>query len=399
MPLSTRTSSNWQEDLDAARTGAQPPTPKRTQGGCLAIFIGLVLLLATAFGGYFFVLPRLRPNVVRGKFLALIPVTAAAGKTKLWVYTDHSLNFSYKTTGGGSTKSGVSCIFCKTITYIYDPVRQTVDQQWTTEVGGRVATPAMYLKGGKVWIVSGKLTADAPYLEVRDAATGALTMDLAAFAKSLPQLQSGIADLRAAANPDRLEITTKDGQALSYQLDDGTIGANDMRKPAGSEMVSLFALAGKSGEKRKALFLLTGPRNKLGDADHAGSFAADPEQAHFFLDATSEPIAVGHFFIEPLLVYQDAELAVVLHQSEVGGDADRMLTCVEASGRVRWTAPQSALFSEARVGGNKSFSSMFFMKDKFSGQRAGDVFIFGLKEVGAIGFDLQSGRQRWRIAP
>ena len=399
MPFSTRRSSDWQQDLDAARAAAQPPTPKPAQGGCLGIFIGLVLLLGTAFGGYFFVLPVLRPNVVRGNFLTLLPVTAAAGKPKLWVYTDHSLNFSYKTSGGGTTKSGISCIFCKSITYIYDPDQQTIDQQWTTEMGGRVATPAMYTKGGKVWIVSGKWIADAPHLEVRDAATGALTMDLAGFAKSMPQLQSGIADVRGETNPDQLAITTKDGQELVYSLDDGTMADKDAVRKLSSDTVSMFALASKGSDKRKALFRVTGSLNKLRNPDYAGSFAGDPKQAQFFLESTSEPMAVGHFFIEPALLYQDSELAVVLHQSEVGGDADRLLTCVDASGRVRWTAPQGALFSEARVKGSNSFSSMFFMKDSFSGRRAGNLFIFGLKEIGAIGFDLQSGQQRWRIAP
>lgn len=91
--------------------------------------------------------------------------------------------------------------------------------------------------------------------------------------------------------------------------------------------------------------------------------------------------------MKPVLVNQDKEYAVFVHQDRVGKQARRILTCVDANGIKKWTVPPDVLFSaimEAEPG-------------DMGGQRQGNLFVLNIKRLGAIGFDLASGRRLWQI--
>lgn len=382
--------------------GDTPPSPNKPQPkaalvGCLAVVVALAVVLAVVGGVLTYAIPKFFSHGIRGDFLAMLPVPGPHDQTKLWIYTDRSFNYSYKSSSGGSTRSGTDCIFCKTSLYTYDPERQSIDREVTRPFDGRVSKPAMYLKEGKVWVVGNKGSGETPHLAVYDAATGAQEMDEAKFAASLPQLASGFVDLKGQHEPDRIEIATKDGQALVYGLDEGQLLSDGKAAPESDEQTTIFAVSGKPGEARKALYRLTGPKSRLHNAHSAASYAADPSQAEFFLKSTSEPVLPGRFFIEAMLLYQDAEIAVILHQLMAGDDSDRVLTCVDSSGKVRWTVPQADLFKKMRREHGNSFSQLFFMESNLSGQRVAKDFILGMEKQGAIAFDVQTGKQRWKL--
>jgi hypothetical protein len=115
---------------------------------------------------------------------------------------------------------------------------------------------------------------------------------------------------------------------------------------------------------------------------------------------SSEPklLTPDKIYLQGMIIYKDQDVAVILHQDKLGKNADRLLTCVDAEGNEKWTAPPENFPKYMMQREDKSFSDLFFMKDKFGGMRSGNIFVFKFSDFGLIGFDLETGKKLWEIS-
>ena len=57
------------------------------------------------------------------------------------------------------------------------------------------------------------------------------------------------------------------------------------------------------------------------------------------------------------------------------------------------------LFKRMKIDKDKdSFSDLFFTKDKIKVRRSGNLVVVEMKGEGLIGFDLQTGKQLWKMS-
>lgn len=374
--------------------------------GCFTIFAFIILLLIVVLAGYFFLLPSLQPNKIRGDLLDMTYVPGKDNSSgKLWILTDGSFTYIQKTSSPGKTSIGRKGLFCKTYTYIYDPIEKKVLKEFKTNYDDLPPKPKLFYQDGIIWMVSTQQFSYEPMITIYNAETAEEIMDTKAFVNKHPQLSSGMSNLYIDENPKRFRITTHDGQNLIYLVGKDTIfsGDQDYRKYMESTSkgdVTIFTLAEeKSGSgPRKKLYRATGPADKLLAGSITESVLNNPESMKFFYNATSVPLTTNKIYLEGLILYQDADAVIIIHQSQIGKNADRMLTCVAADGREMWTIPPEQLFPELAVTEKDAFSVIFFVKDKMSAQRSGDVVIFKFEPAGSICFDFKTGKKLWTIS-
>jgi hypothetical protein len=203
--------------------------------------------------------------------------------------------------------------------------------------------------------------------------------------------------------PVNIRFKTKDGrsdQVLDFEtgkIYDGWAKYNEAMGSKDTAMNTLFALGSKNNAPRKNLYLVTGPKNKVSKADDVKSYLDNPSSLKFFSNATSKPLLPDKGFIEGMIIYEDDDACVIIHQDIADKDSDRRLTCIDASGKMRWEITQEELFEEARVDKDNAFSSAFFMKDKFGAMVQSGVFVFKLEGTGIMGFDYSTGKKLWEV--
>jgi len=378
---------------------------KRTlRKGCLAFFAMGLLLLILIVAGYFFIYPALTPNKLRGDFLAAEVVPAKDGSYQIWIQTDGSFNFIQTTKSPGHYSTGRKCYFCKTWTYIYDPVEKKILKKNKTEYDDIIPTPAMVYDDGKVWIVSGTFITTEPRVNVYNAGTADLVMDTKAFTQKFPELSSGIVNLRVEKNPSRFLMDTRDGQnGLVYVISEDKIFTSDQDfkktlKTAGGDM-TVYALGSDDHSgPRKKLYKVTGPIDKLAGNTSFESYLGNPHSMEFFLKSTASALDPGKTFLEGIIFHQDSDCIIILHQDQIGKKANRMLTCVDASGKEKWTVSPDVLFDELKIDEDKdAFSKIFFMKDKIGAERMGNVVVLKVEGAGLMGFDYNTGNKLWSV--
>lgn len=93
--------------------------------GCFAVLIPVVIfvLIIIYFLGNNLIIPLFSPNSISGNFMdyAFVPETG-----NLLILTDGSFHYTSKTTTGNSFSMKSKGLFCKTWTYVYDPVNNKV---------------------------------------------------------------------------------------------------------------------------------------------------------------------------------------------------------------------------------------------------------------------------------
>lgn len=379
-------------------------TRSRGKRGCLFILL-LILIVILAVPAYFFLIsPKLYPNKIKGDFLEAIYVPGKDGaKGYLWIQTDGSYHYISETKSPGSYSVSRKGWFCKTWTYLYDPVEKKVIKEFKTPFEEIPPEPKMFYKDGNVWIVSQEQRTYEPMINVYNAGTGEIVMNTDAFIKKFPELNSGLSKLRFDHDPTRFEIDTKDGQKFIYVLDEDKMYASSKEYEnahlvKGKEKVSIFAMGDESSGPRKKLYRVTGPAGDLLRTTISESQLKDSSEIMSFYHSTAVPLAENRVFIEGIILYQDKEAAVILHQTQAGKKADRILTCVDKEGEILWSLAQDQLFKSMGVNEDKDpFSVIFFMKDKFSAMRQGDLVIFKFIEEGMIGIDFKTGKKLWEL--
>ncbi len=374
--------------------------------GCFGFIGAIILLLIIVLAGIFFVYPALTPNKLKGDLMNVVLVPGKDGSNKLWILTDGSFHYIQETSSPGYHSVGNKCLFCKTWTYVYDPVDKKILNKIKTEYNSIITQSWIAYGSGKVWIVTGAYDENEPRIFAYDAETAQLVMDTKAFENKYPELKAGITDVRMEKNPDKIIMKTKDGrEGIVFTISDEKLypdeaALRNFLESDKDKQVTVFAMGDEQASgPRKKLYSITGPKETLGSGrEVSSSYLKDPHTLMFFDKATAEMLTPSRTYIEGLILYQDAECCVILHQDAAGKKANRMLTCVGIDGKEKWTASQDELFKEMKVDEDKdAFSSIFFMKDKMSASRSGNLVVFQLKGAGVIGFDYQTGKKLWTL--
>jgi hypothetical protein len=390
----------------------QPSVGKKVYGrsklfgcGCFTIIAAILVLILLIAVGYFYLYPSLTPNKLRGDFLNVTLVPSKNGAANLWILTDGSFNFIQTTKSPGHYSTGRKCYFCKTWTYIYEPVTQKIIKKFKTDFEDIIIKPDIFYSAGKVWIIIRPYNENPLTLNVYDPETGELVLDLKGFMNNHSEFSSGITEATVFYEPEpHLRIKTRDGQNdLVYSITEESVYKNYSEyikafEEENKHVITVFVLGKESSSSsRMKLFLVTGAKSKISKGSSVEHYLDNPSTLKFFTGATAEKIAPDKTFIEGMIIYQDENVCVVIHQSVADKDSDRLLSCVEKSGRVRWVVPQSELFEKTRVDKDDAFSTLFFMKDKFGGMAAGNLFVFKQEETGVMGFDFQTGKKLWEL--
>jgi hypothetical protein len=372
--------------------------------GCFGFIGAVILLIIIIIVGIFFVYPAMTPNKLKGDLMNVVLVPGKDGSNKLWILADGSFHYVQETKSPGHYSVGRKCLFCKTWTYVYDPAQKKVLNKIKTEYETIITQSWISYGNGKVWIITGAYDENEPRVFAYDAETSERIMETKDFIKKYPELQSGITDVRMDKNPDRIVMNTKDGRTgVVFVINENKLYTSDSEYRKTQELdkdkqVTVFALSSEDSGPRKKLYKVTGPKGNVKAGDISESYFKDPKTLMFFAKATAEMLTPNRVYIEGMIFHQDPECCLIVHQSVAGKEADRMLTCVDISGKEKWTAPQSMMFDELKVDENDNpFSKIFFMKDNIGVIRSGNLVVLQLKDVGIIGFDYNTGNKLWEL--
>jgi len=372
--------------------------------GCFGIVGGIVLIVVIIVVGYFFVFPAMTPNSLSGSFLDVTLVPGKDGSPKVWVLTDGSFNFIKTTKSPGHYSTGRECYFCKLWVYTYDPVKKEVLNKIKIEREDIITASNILYRKGEVWVVAREYGENPPEIYVFNSETGEKIMDTKAFIAKYDELSAGISALSIETEaPVNIRFKTKDGrsdQVLDFEsgkIYDGLVKYNESKDTKDESMNTIFALSSPNSAPRKNLYVVTGPRNKVKKADDVTSYIDNESSLKFHLNATAKKLIPDKGFIDGLIIYEDKDACVIIHQKVADKDSDRMLTCVDAEGKLRWEIDQKDLFKKARVDKDDPFTAIFFMKDKFGGMVQSDIFVFKLEGSGIMGFDYKTGKKLWEV--
>ena len=399
--------SNFSSRYSANPVGQPTPKVYKSRSGCFGkgcfftmgagVFIILVLL-----AGYLFIYPMLTPNTIRGDFQDMTYVPTEDGKVLLWIQTDGSFKYIHTEESPGHKSMGVEGIFCKTYTYLYDPVNGKVIRETVTDYDEIPPTPKIFMHNGRVWVVSREQGPYEPRIDVYDPKSGDKIKDTQNFLSDFSGLASGLVSLRIEESPLRFVLKTKDGGNPIYLLAADTLFATqkDYRTYMNSDTNGTFVkyfLADESGADRQKLFKVTGKGMKFLNTSISESLLDRPDYLKEHYDAIVQEMTPGKAYLEAELLYYDDEGAVIIHQDQIGKNADRILTVVDSDGNVKWQKSQDELFPELEVTEEDAFSVIFFMKDKIHAERAGNTLLFQFDPEGIIGFDYTTGEKLWEL--
>ncbi len=363
---------------------------------CAVIPLIIVLIIGALVGNFFYG-DKLFPNSLHGHVVDLVYIPGKTNENRLWIKTDDSFYYTNRTETPGSLSISTESLFNKTYNYIYDPVAKNIIFKNRTDFPSTPPKSRLSYYNGKIWEINPDNDNNVASINTYDPETGQKTMDTEAFTAKWPDIKSGIAKLTVLYHPDRLSITANDGRTALYVLADDKMYKDQSEYnralEAQSGNMTVFALG--SNDTRKELYKVTGPISILSGENMTSLSFSDPESIKSFYDSVATPLTPDKVYLDGYILYSDTDYVLIIHQSSAGNDAERLLTCVDAEGKTLWTLTQDKLLPEMRYSSSDSFSEIFFMKDDFSGQRANDLFLFKMREVGVMGIELPTGTVKW----
>jgi len=367
--------------------------------GCFAVLIPVVIfgLIIIYFLGNNLIIPLFSSNAISGNFMdyAYVPETG-----KLWIITDGSFRYVTKNTTGGSYSVKSSGLFCKTWTYVFDPTNNALISKTKTPFDDLPPTYKLFYNKGKVWKVCSQNSGYDAEVYVYDAKTQEELYNTESFTKKYSLLNSGLTNLRVEFNPLSLHFGTKDGRSPVYLIDADImfltqIEANNYSN-AKTEKYSDFAL-GKDdqGNARFKVYYITGPESQVKSS--LSSFRNTKSIISNRSEIEAVDLLPDKIFFEAEKLFSNNECCVIFHQDVAGDNSNRLLSCVNSDGKIFWTKKQEELFDGLEGRKDKSFSSMFFMKNNVSAIKSGNIVIFKFLGGGLIGFDYATGKELWRV--
>lgn len=375
---------------------------KKSAKGCGTKVLFVILFAIGFFVSYYFIIPALFPNSIRGNLQNLVVFPSGEGKYQLWIQTDGSFHYTSKKTTGGSYSVSSEGLFCKTYSYVYDPLSKDVLNAFKTNYDDLPPVPEIEYHKGKIWVVISNSKGPSE-LNVYSTENYQQVLNTQTFCEKSKELSAGIEKVYIDnRKPFRLRISTKDGKELIYAVEDDKFFNNvpdygKYFKEKDTSYTGEFLMdREKNSDKRKKIYYVTGPKYQLYFS------TVYPSQALEYKGSTYQKLEVVDLFpdkafVEGELLYSDNEIAVILHQDKIGKNSNRMLSCVNKDGKEMWTIQQEDLYDKMKGDEDNSLTDMFFLRGYMSAQRMGNIIVMMFKPEGAMGFDLPSGKKVWEF--
>ncbi len=343
-------------------------------------------------------IPMLLKNRIVGRLVDAVYLPGTDGAGILCILTDGSWSFFSKYQSAGRQVQGRKGIFCKTHLYRYDPLNRRILARKTVKYEQLPPPAVLLLAGDNLWEIStdpDRLPVRAMAFRLRD---GERLIDSTQFYAHFAGPGISIRRQRLHPHPPYyLSITTEDDRNMVIDLASGSKAADLAALLAPQKgTIDRFALADPEGGPRRRLWRIAGGDWRLYETSIPERAFGDLSYFARHFNAAAEAIAPAQYFWEGILVYQDDDQAVILHQEETTPDADRRLTCIGGNGRIRWSLAQAQLFPGLALRQKKPFSSDFFVQSRIRIKKNGDVMLIVFEPEGLIGIDAASGRELWR---
>jgi hypothetical protein len=372
---------------------------------CVGVIGAIVILVIIGIAGYYFALPALTPNSLSGDFLNMVIVPTKDGKEKMWILTDGSFNFIQTTKSPGRTSTGRECYFCKTWTYIVDPLDQKVLKKTKTPYEDIITQIDMIYHNDKVWMVTREYGENEPRIEAFNSETGEKDMDTKDFISKFPDLSAGLAEVHYAKDDNALRMKTKDGRERLYYLTDSKLYkdfselSKTKRKDSTIITIAVLAPEDNSSSPRKKLISATGPKASIEDnrssLDH---FSGNEEHMEKYNKITMKQLS-EKIYLEGIMYYTDNDCAIIIYLDKLGKKSNRLMTCIDLkTEKEKWTIQPDEMFDEMKIDEeDDTFSSLFFTKANIDVKRSGNLVVLQLKGQGIMGFDLKTGKKLFEM--
>jgi hypothetical protein len=383
------------------------PNPKRPQSGLGCIFFIIVAAFFVGMGllVYFWVYPTYfsggdsektnsdkksgserrtsKKTSLKGVFMNAVIVPGENGNNNLWVMT-------YKNKGKDYYVN----------TYIYDPINKETIKSFETEYPSYPPQTKLFYINNEVWKISMESNGIDASINVFDPSSGEEKMNTKSFSEKFSELQGGISKINVYGEIPKINLETKDGKKPVYDLqknkmyDNYSEYGNSYKDDKTKMTIFSMGLEKSSESARKKLYLVTGPKTNLWERNLSESYFENPSTLKFFTKSEAKPLAGNKIFLEGKMLFQDDECCFVFHQSQVGNDAERLLSCIDKDGEILWTAStEEGLFPKLRATSKDATSGMFFIKHNVHVLRSGDIVLFYYDRFGFIGFEFETGKK------
>jgi hypothetical protein len=384
------------------------PSPKRPQGGygCIIVIVLAGFLLGMSLLVYFWLYPKFagetgkdgkkefslfskggddenketKTSSLNGVLNNTLLVTDENGKEKIWIMTYKYNNSKYYNK-----------------TYIYDPGEEKVLKSFETVTKEFPPQTKLFFSDNEVWKVNTESSGTEAGVFVFDPITGEEKLNTKSFFEKY-KLQGGIGKMYITETPPSLNIETRDGRKVVFDIENKKLydNSSDYRNSfkKDDKTITVFALGQeKSGESaRKKLFLVTGPKSSLWEKNISESYFSSESTLKFFLKSEAKQLIPNKVFLEGEMLYQDDECCFIFHQDQVGSNAERLLSCVDKQGNVLWMAStEKNLFTKLKASDKEATSGMFFIKNSVHVSKSGNTVLFSFDRFGFIGFDFKTG--------
>lgn len=363
----------------------------------LKILFGIFIFIALVIS-YFLFESQLFPYGQKGHYYDMAYIDG-----KIFIRTDDfiGVTLNYKSPGQRLVR-----YFNRRYFYVYDTVQQKIVQRMITYDNFDKAAPldTMFSYKNQVWIINNNAPYEDVFLQIFDQ-NAKQSLNTSGFLQKFPELKAGLAEANLVKNPLHLDLTTKDGKKFQYYFEFDKVFLNYqdyIQYYQNNPLIedNFFVLAGESSsDLRKELYKVSGSGLAIQNFVGADNFVQKNEINAALQDSgnalTFKKLTASDVYLESLIVYQDKDIAVILHQNPAGKEAKRFLTAVDVSGKVRWIVPPDELFSELAVTKSNKFSELFFVKEKIHTQRDQNMLIFQLDQVGIFAIDLTTGKKIW----
>lgn len=367
------------------------------------IFHLLLLLMMVGLSAWLKWPAFFHPNIIRGELMEM----SVNPDGTLWILTNGSFKYTYMENELSYETKGQ---FCKTYLYHYDPVRRRVLKRVTTRYPSLPYDCALILERGRLWQIN-RVMIKPWIINAYDPESGAQLWNSDTFSTRFSELRPGIAKIYFQDEPARIEIETKDARQFVYLL-----GADRLLPNEGealkeqiwadyqtSGLTERFAFVSESGinSSRQLLYRIHAPAAALVDEFIWPSTKTDGVSLSPWPDPefTLTRLAPDVVYLESILLYQDQESVVFLHQDQVGDDARRFLTCVAATGVEKWTVPPEKLFRKVMLNHDDydTRKDAIQFDRSIAVKRQENLLVMAVQQAGLIGFDLQTGRKLWEL--
>jgi len=378
----------------------------KPRAGCLVKLAGIVLLFVLVLGGIFYLYPLLTPDKIRGDIIDCALVPQKDGSNRLWILTDGSFTYISTTKTPGHYSSGRKCKSCKAWLYEYDAVNEKVIRKIKIPYDDIIIRTSMFYKEDMIWHVSDAYHLDGPKILTYDVHTGALIGDTASFVSRHPELAAGIIKAWYDAEKDLITLDTKDGRTnLIYSIKEKklypsySVYYDEQRKDVSER--EKFLLCAEDGQKTRTLLY----RVKAVHRELMWNESSLQHNCEQFMEKISSRIKGAEakrlsdtVFLRGIIYQQDHDGAIIIHVNQIDKKTDRIMTCIDRDGKIKWTVPQSELFKKMQINEDGGYYSTFAgTEKKIKVIRSGNLAVLMLEGLGIMGFDYTSGKKLFTL--